>query len=151
MSELSNGQQKALQQVLLNYANNDEATSYEVICAITSILHCDGEETLRDQFAMAAMIADAIAGALIARFRTCLRERLTLARLLNQKMERLSITRQQTLLWRPASEHTESHNILARYLRCDRNCRRLYGSYPEPRIHNILRRYGTLLCIYIVL
>jgi hypothetical protein len=52
---ISNGQEKALRQILVNYANDDNAIEYEVIQAITSILGCDGEVTLRDQFAMAAM------------------------------------------------------------------------------------------------
>lgn len=52
---ISNGKKEALKQILMNYANNSNATSYGAITAITSILDCDGEKTLRDEFAMAAM------------------------------------------------------------------------------------------------
>jgi len=50
-----NGQEEALNLILLNYANNDSTGSYETIRAIKAILGCDGEATLRDQFAMASM------------------------------------------------------------------------------------------------
>ena len=52
---ISSGQEQALKLVLLNYANDSNTTSYEAIKSITTILGCDGEETLRDQFAMAAL------------------------------------------------------------------------------------------------
>ena len=55
MSAISSGQEQALKLVLLNYANDSQTTSYEAIKSITTILGCDGEETLRDQFAMAAL------------------------------------------------------------------------------------------------
>lgn len=40
---MTSGQEKALKQVLLNYANDEDTGSYEVIQAIAAILGCDGE------------------------------------------------------------------------------------------------------------
>lgn len=52
---ISGEQEKALSQVLVNYVNDDDTASWDVIEAIKGILHCDGEATLRDEFAMAAL------------------------------------------------------------------------------------------------
>jgi hypothetical protein len=55
---ISDGQEKALKQILLNYANDDNASTFEAIKAITAVLGCDGGETLRDRFAMAALLVE---------------------------------------------------------------------------------------------
>lgn len=44
--------------ILLNYANDDDASVHEAIEAIATILGCNNEITLRDQFAMATMTGD---------------------------------------------------------------------------------------------
>jgi len=53
---MTDGQEEALRQVLLHFANDDNSTPFQAVKAITAILGCDSGMTLRDQFAMAAMI-----------------------------------------------------------------------------------------------
>lgn len=54
---MSDGQEKALKLILLNYANDEDSSAYQTIQAISVVLGCDGQATLRDQFAMAALTA----------------------------------------------------------------------------------------------
>lgn len=62
------GKRQALHEILLNYANDDASTTTTTIDAILGLLDCDGSSspTPRDQFAMAAMIADSIQSAIVA-------------------------------------------------------------------------------------
>ena len=63
---ISDEKEKALRQILVGYANDDDATTWEAVKAILGILGCDTGRTLRDEFAMAAMLSDAVQSAIIA-------------------------------------------------------------------------------------
>ena len=63
---MTKGQETALREILLNYANDDSATVYDTTQAITAVLGCGDSPTLRDQFAMVAMISDSIQSAIVA-------------------------------------------------------------------------------------
>ena len=52
---ISDGKKQALKQLLMNYVNDDDANVWETITAITALLGCGGEKSLRDEFAMAAL------------------------------------------------------------------------------------------------
>jgi hypothetical protein len=54
---ISDGKRKALSHILSGYANNDDVTTYEALTAIIGLLDLDGQKTLRDEFAMAALNA----------------------------------------------------------------------------------------------
>lgn len=56
MNGITDGQEKALGLLLLNFAAEEDSSTWETIAAIPSVLGCDREQaTLRDQFAMAAL------------------------------------------------------------------------------------------------
>lgn len=59
MSVLSYGKDQAIRQILLNYANNDSATTTGSLDAILGVLGYEADlqsqRTLRDEFAMAAL------------------------------------------------------------------------------------------------
>lgn len=54
-SSVSKCQYQALKQILQSYAVSSEYRIDDIIKSISLILGCDGEETLRDKFAMAVL------------------------------------------------------------------------------------------------